>query len=762
MAGITLSKGKSIYTSGQPMSAVHLITKGSVVVEYPGGTYLLGKGDVIGIGEICSDVHFLSYTVEEETTILTYPISDMNALDAFLTKHPDVARLFIVSLFQQIHTMMEQNNASEIRCTDLHQNLIKDYNDYHTLCTRYRITSRSPEDPGQVLTYLNDEVPDLWLNAYYMGLGQFYANEASRNLLLTPGVSIGMVRKGSLDFRRTYTVFEDRNLYCNQVLSFYFNPTGNDLFDLMTSLYYKLGQNTEDAAYLKSRIERAIEMIENSGIPLDAVSSTRIQNYRSNLSRIGSEQTSPETLGADYDLLISKELSGSMNTILEYSMLDTQFCDSLRQTLNEFKALQNKSGMDSTAVTLRRKLTTAFYILYEAVFLRACALPSQPCVIKMFLYFGHIDETLTSPGDCVTLYRLAESIEDKSEFGLYTLYHWLLAIRDGKKSPSRNAFDEDFDDYIRNCKNNNELLPEELAELEQNPLSRVRYELQSIFPQVNKMTSGSITTFCPFFSSENVYKSLEETFVTLTQVSKAFEEIKAVDYSAFCRESLCTENINLMGKRSIHLEYLPDFILMPNVGIRGVMWQEIDGRFRNSPGRMCCSIFHMENLNNTIIRMTGEFRWELCRRMQGSRWSDVTYHSLTSDYADYIQYYRKNPELTAEIKERIKINLQRSKNSTKEMFVRDYIIWILFEGNGSPRLNKVARRILLTHCPLSADIADILEKNPMYTDLIARQKTLAKQQLHQLDNLKIKISKLGHPIPDPLLTEYAYWEGRTI
>ena len=50
MAGIVLEKGKTIYSYGQPMTALHLITNGKVNVSYPGGSYPLGKGDVIGIG----------------------------------------------------------------------------------------------------------------------------------------------------------------------------------------------------------------------------------------------------------------------------------------------------------------------------------------------------------------------------------------------------------------------------------------------------------------------------------------------------------------------------------------------------------------------------------------------------------------------------------------------------------------------------------------------------------------------------------------
>ena len=59
MAGIVLEKGKTIYSYGQPMTALHLITNGKVDVSYPGGSYTLGKGDVISICEICSEIHLL-------------------------------------------------------------------------------------------------------------------------------------------------------------------------------------------------------------------------------------------------------------------------------------------------------------------------------------------------------------------------------------------------------------------------------------------------------------------------------------------------------------------------------------------------------------------------------------------------------------------------------------------------------------------------------------------------------------------------------
>ena len=109
-------------------------------------------------------------------------------------------------------------------------------------------------------------------------------------------------------------------------------------------------------------------------------------------------------------------------------------------------------------------------------------------------------------------------------------------------------------------------------------MAKVNYELRNMFPQVNKITFGRITTFCPLFCADDVLKDLESSYVTVSRVSQILEEIRRVDYTAFYRESLDMEHIDVMGKETIHLEYLPDIILMPNVGIRGVMWQEIEYR----------------------------------------------------------------------------------------------------------------------------------------------------------------------------------------
>lgn len=741
------------------MTALHLITQGSVQAEYPGGTYQLKKGDVIGICEICSEVHFLSYTVLERSTVLTYPVNNMEALGDLLQKHPDVARVFLLSLFRQINTLLGQSSISEMRCANLHQNLTEDYEKYNSLCARYRVAPKTLEGLQNFASYMVSEDPDIWLNSYYLGLQNAYSKEYAKGLLLEPGISLGMLRKGSLDFRKTYTLLEEQNNHCVQIVQYYFNGSGKGLFDFYTALYSHLGANAEDAAVLAADIERMIEHFEHDP-SLDAQAAQRIESFR---GRLASMSAAPGTEGANENSLntaILSELTGSLNTILEFAGPDFEKAEAFRQHVNAFKDLEDKNALEDTANRLRKNLTAEFYELYFAVFRHSVTSRHIPTPVKMFLFFGYVDEELAGEANCAVLYNLTFGMEDQSKFGVYTLYHWLLAIYKGDKSPSRNEFDEDYIDYIHKQKAQGNLTASQASSMENDPMSRVNFEMENMFPSVNKVTFGRISTFCPLFTAENVLKDLKNSYVSVTQISKAFETIRSIDFSAFYRDSLDYDNMEVMGKENIHLEFLPDIILAPNVGTRGVMWQEIEGKKRNSPGRMVFSIFHLEDINTSLVRLTGEFRWEMCKRIQGSRWNDVSERSLTSEYFDYVQFYRKNNELSGEAKERLRTSLQRAKNSFKEMFVRDYITWVLFEGNNSPRLNKVARRILFTYCPFPDRLMPTLAQNPLYSELLDRYRILSGQRVRHLEMYAQKIRSSGAQIPATLEAEIAYAQGK--
>ena len=168
---------------------------------------------------------------------------------------------------------------------------------------------------------------------------------------------------------------------------------------------------------------------------------------------------------------------------------------------------------------------------------------------------------------------------------------------------------------------------------------------------------------------------------------------------------------------------------------------------------MFSSIFQMEELATIVTRLTGEFRWEMCKRMQGARWNDLSERSLTSEYFDYIQFYRKNSELSPTVKEKIKNDMGRAKNSFKEMFIMDYITWMLYESSGSPRLNKVSRSIMFNYCTFTRGIREKLKANPMYQELAERYEIRMGQKRHRVENICQKLRSTGKPIPEEIEKE---------
>lgn len=759
MPETTVEKGKVIYQNGDPITELHLILKGTVQVEFSGGTYQLKKGDVIGVSEICSEIHFLSYTAIEESAVLTYPFNNLEALADLLQQHPNVARVFMLSLFRQINTLFNLSSISEMNCATLHQNLIQDYKKYIAFCTRNRITPRTLDGLRDIAAFIAQDDSDMWLNSYYLGLQNVYSGEYAKVLVNEPGISLGMLRNGSFDFRKTYSLIEEQNLYYTQIFQYYFNSSCNDLFDFYTSLYYRIDANSEDAADLRASIEGMITFFENKpGLNIGPFA-RRIDYFRGQMSA-ASASDRPGQNEKTQNISIMSGLLGSLDTILKFAGSCFEEQESFRRNVNTFKGLKDKNATDDVTNRLRKRLTTEFNDLYLAVFEQSLSISYIPVPVKMFLYFGYVDEDLAGESNCEVLYNLALSMKDQSKYNVYTYYHWLKAIYDGRKAPSRNEFDEDFSDYVHKLKAKNHLTASQVSEFENDPMNRVRYEMQNMLPSVNKVTFGRISTFCPLFTSDNVLKDLKKSYITAAQIQQSYDTIRKVDYSAFYRESLDYDNIDAMGRENIHLEFLPDVILAPNVGIRGVMWQEIDEKKRNSPGRIALSIFHMEDLNTSMVRLTGEFRWEMCKRIQGSRWNDVSERSLTSEYFDYVQFYRRNRDLSTEAKERVRSSLQRAKNSFKEMFVRDYIVWILFESSGSPRLNKVARKIMFTHCPFPASLMAGMAQNPLYSELLERRNILAEQRIHRLEILAQKIRNTGRQVPSTLPAEIAFVRGQ--
>lgn len=741
--------GTQLIQSDQALTALHVIAKGSVRATYPGGTFYLKKGDVIGVCEIFFGSYFIAYETEEPTGIASYPCSAAQ-LSLLLSKSVDLANMIVSSLFRQFREIYDQYELMRFDCENIYHFLMDRYEEYKSFCVKHGFTPRALPAMEDLAPLTLEEDLEGWLDGYYEQLTAMVTEKSSK--FHKPDFLAGVVLKADMDIHRTISICRVFYDYKAEIASLLMNENRLDFFDLYASLLYKIGANDTDSTTVSAAISTMMIQLEDLPSIDREMYQGRVAEYRHKLENLGDPGES-ETATVD-DV---PDVAHSLETILSYAEVDVETAAAFRESVTKFAKMTDKNASDDAARKLRMTITKQFYGIYEKAFLKSLQdFDSVPKVVKMFFNFGYIDENLAGPENAAYLYRIVDKIPSDPKRKVYTAYEWFTAIYKGEKAPSRNEFDSDFPTYLREQKMTGNITAADEARMLNDPKEQVLFEIRNMFPTVNKITFGRVLSFCPIFSEHNVLKELDGTLVSATMVEEAFRKIRDIDFSAYYRDVIYTNPDIGIGKESVSVEVLPDIILMPNVGTRGIAWQEIEGRKRTTPARMMVSIFQMEDLTNILVRLTGDFRWEMCKRVQGARWNDISEASLTSEYFDYIQFFRKNHDLSADAKDKIKLSMKKAKNSYKEMFIMDYEAWILYEGAGSPRLNKVARNIIFTYCPFSREIRTKLTANPLYKEMMSRYDIKLSQKLHHYDNVFQKLKNTGTPIPQELQMQRDY------
>ncbi|MBQ6807216.1 MAG: hypothetical protein IJO97_07305 [Lachnospiraceae bacterium] len=753
MAAKEYKAGTTLIQEEQSLTALHVIAKGSIRASFPGGEYYLSKGDVIGVCEVFSDSHFISYSVAEDAVIASYPCNS-NLLPNLLRANKDLTNFIVSSFFKQIREILDQYELAKFNCDNMYRYLNDNYSEYIDFCNKHALSPRSLPGLENLTEFVMEEDIHDWLNGYYEQMQKLLSPNITQKV--SSEFLLGILLKGSEDVHNITSVCRALYDYISEIVSLLMNENHLDFFDLYASIVYKIGPNAEDSASIIASISTMMIQLEGQPFIDQTMYKNRVEEYRNKLNSVSQYmEEHPDSEGTS-SKDNTPEIVDSLNTILAYAECDEEVTSKFKNAVTQYRKLQDKNSTDDSARKLRLTITKLFYQVYKQAFFRSVTDYTIPKILKMFFNFGYIDEQLAGMDNASYLYSIVDNLPSNPDENVYTIYEWLKAIYDGKKVPSRNEFDNDYTAYVHELKVTGKISAGEETSMLNNKKQRAAFELDNMFTSVNKMTFGRISTFSPIFSEHNILKELPNSLVTAAKVKESLNHIRSTDFSAFYRDTIYTNPDLGIGKEYISVEILPDMILMPNIGVRGVMWQEIEGRKRTTPARMMVSIFQMEDLNTLIVRMTGEYRWEMCKRVQGARWNDVSDASLTSEYFDYIQFYKKNRDLSADAKDKVKLSMQKAKNSFKEMFIRDYCSWILYEGAGSPRLNKVARTILFTYCPFAKEIRTKLKANPLYKDMMDRYDIKLGQKIHHMNNLFQKIKNLGADIPSDIQHQRNY------
>ncbi len=431
---------------------------------------------------------------------------------------------------------------------------------------------------------------------------------------------------------------------------------------------------------------------------------------------------------------LPEELVGSALNILAYSEISEDKATCFMMNLSAFRNLKDKLSTDDASKNIRNEISNIFFEIYQAVFWKAYHLKERSRLIKMFLSYGYMDEKLLDNSQTLALYRLAGMENVVSGSNVHYMNDWFTRIVDMERAPSVDHFGHDYNDIFRDLKKRGQITDKDKLAYDNNKEGRLSFEINNMFRINHKLCQGQISLYFPILHKDMAPSNPIRSYVTPALIKNKLSKLLEIDYTAFHREINYRDPSMGIEKEIVMMSVIPDFILMPVYGSRAIMWQEITGRVRSTPGRLLLPVFTDENFDDMLVKLVGNFRWELCRTMMGSAWNDVTQSSLTSDYTDYIQFYRKNRDLSEEAKEKVKSLIVKHHNKTRDIFTADYELWINNESKGNPRLNRVARGMLFRHCPFSKGIREQLERQPMYIDMITLMKNQSAKQTRDLEN----------------------------
>lgn len=700
MALMTFTANQIIHSSDQNCKTLEIILKGKVNLCSGAEEITLSAGSVIGFAETPASPYRYTYRAAEDCSIYSYPYTGIDDVEKLISVNQKIAPMITTSAVSDAAELYQMFLAIKNQAVSSYKKIKNDQKEYHMLCAEAGEQQQAfPELDSLPELPHSQQTPD-WQKNFYASISKYDDRLHNNIYMIGPEVCTGFAY-GAYDFM---------------------SNTGSDIRTYQSYLD-NLNKVTSRFEMTVSALKARKKAIENDD-------------------------------GGAY----MPDMEHVLDRILLYGNVDDELSSDIRKNIDEYKHFKDRGAVTDDLRAVRRKIAKDFYPVYEHVFLQSLEDPQIPPEIMMFLMFGYIDETIVTEDQTRKLYGFAQAYQPDPEGKILTIYEWLKKIYFMEVDPSRNEFDLDFPAYLRDCRNNGDITEEQEQDMLDDPESRLEFEITNLFTLGNRMTFGRISAFNPIFDDANVMVPLNTGYVSCERIKEEFDNIRQLDCQCFYRTRTYSDPDNGITSLVYHEEVKPYIILMPNVGNRCVLWQEIEGKKHATPARMLLPIFDTADLTTGIIKLCGEFRWEMCKTEQGMHWNDITDPSLTSEYSDYLQYFRKNSMLTGDYKERVKKQLQKAGNNFRVVFVNDYLEYMKYESRGSLRLNKVSREILFKYCPFGKEIRDSLGGNPQYEQYIQKFNNHAMQGVRPYVITIKKFQRDDIPVPDEIMNEVKYFK----
>lgn len=767
-----IPKGTVIYAQGKESDSLSVILKGRVLVYNSGIKVLLKAGDIIGTGDLCTGNYGMTAYALEDASLFTIAAKNVDELEAVLEEKHKQRGTVVIGMVRYLSEIYRIERALKKEAGLLYtisKNALQELEKLKNQTGEKIEPLTELEELEEIQT---EDIAEEEEKSYYAESVSIPTSVQEEFYSYSPFVCNYHIKELSMLIKDTTELCTELAEYCIRVSELLFSEYREDCLYKEAA---KLGLSSSKAGIpvqpflnlLDGISEKLLEterMVQAKTGTKAASKESAMQQVKSILKESGnaaggtlSAESAVKYATVDMDKMM-EELSGSLKKLLAYAEYEKEKSSEIKEAIEAFLMMKDKSDTSDTSRKMRRKIAEHFYALYEIIFRKAYKNPSHPKIVDLFLNFGYMDERLLEKEQLLELYHLEDNLPKNGPCAVYTIREWLCRIYEGKEEPSKSEFDLEYVEALRDMKKSGEITDAEMKRMESDQNAKLTYEIKNMFRYNNRLVSGQVSTFVPVLYKDLFMGHVEQALVTAQKVNQLITDITDIDYSAFYREVLYENREKKIDKEAIMLEVFPNLILLPAYGSNIIMWQEIAGKRRTASGRILLPIFAEGDMEDAMLKAIARFRWELCRTVQGMAWNDIKEKSLTSEYCDYIQFYKKNRNLSEDKKEKLKIQIQKGKGNTREVFASDYLAWIKSESQGSVRLNKVAREMLATWCPFSQEIRTKVVQQPIFEEAFARYTREKQKKVKELEARYRNIENNNGEIVEELQKTMRYYK----
>ena len=755
-------KGTEIYVQGEEVSSLCLVVKGRVRIHAEGVNIVVGTGNFLGLCDLPLETHQVTYEADTNTVVYAFAISKFSKTVKAITKaNKDYSVLMVSTLSRYIRGLSVIYDGLKTMSDNLYHFVSESHDKYLDIASHAGVKVSPVKSVSGLNKFESDNVLDKEKVVYYRSCCEVPSDVQKSFFGFNMTIALHHIHEQAEIVNNLIKQCVENAAYIKDIV----NPLIKDDHSLYMGVWQlatTMQHMQEDTGEIMSLFDEVVDKINTTENYLYEKCSIDLQidhefmedayfNLLNGTNKSGESDIEEFALTEENHISV-EELDGSLSYILEYSEIDDEKASDFTKHINDFIAMRDKTSTEDDARTIRRGLVKIYYDLYKAVFIKDYkSSEDTPLIIDFFLRYGFISEKLLSTELLEELLSLDDFDSGTGSCKVYDMKEWLTEIANGNKEPSKSEFDMDFEENLRDMRKNGRITEEQQKQMTNDRMAKLDYEINNMFKTNHRLLNGQVSTFVPFLYTEGCTGSLHRFLLSKDRINAAVQRLLKIDFSAFYRERLFTEGSEKFQKEYIVEEVFPDVIVFPAFGSNGIMWQELSGRRRNSKGRFLLPYFMDSDIDGVMIKLFGRFRWELCRTMQGAAWNNIQIKSLTSEYSDFIQFYRKNRELSDEKKEKLKMQIQKSRNNTREVFVIDYENWIKHEAQGGLCLSKPVREIMTMYCPFRAAVRESISEQPLFREAMVafiRERGKKKKEY----DLKFKVwEKDGIEIPEEVI-----------